>query len=111
MKLVKQDVGVWTDPKLDPPDNGYYCIRFLSINNDLIEDACEYYDGDFYMQGDKGHPSNIDKIHSWLKPLPQVYVLTEEELEDLIKIRDKHCYYNNEIKRVDIKDFLESITK
>ena len=78
----------------DIPDDGYYFILAFNNNSGTIECACEVYDGDFYMDEDKGYPSNKNKIKSWLKPIENVNTLTDSELLELKKKWEKELMDN-----------------
>ena len=73
------------DTKIETPEDGYYFTLHPNTHSKsgLIESACEYCDGDFYMPEDKGYPSDINKIPFWLKEQSK-YVFSREELEKLI---------------------------
>lgn len=68
----------------ETPEDGYYFIIAKNKHTGGIEDACEYHDGDFYMSEDRGHPSRVEKIDSWLKLKEQSYLLSAEELKTLL---------------------------
>lgn len=101
MKLVKQDIGVWVKADVELPNNWLFkAVRLVHTKIIIcdIENQLEV------------RPEIIHLIE-WLKPFKEVYVLTEDELNMLIKDamlwRDDTAGSINENTRL----FLQTLTK
>lgn len=84
MKLQKQDAGIWVSCKGGLPVNWEkqilrYADDHYPVDNDLFEQE----EGGLRKAGGTGFLPN-EEIE-WLKPVKDVYVLTEDELIDIIK--------------------------
>lgn len=76
MKLEKQNIGVWVKATEELPDKaGKYWIRYTNYKG--LQLTGSLFDG-FKFPHHQG-------FTEWLKPFEQVYVLTEDELEEVIK--------------------------
>ena len=98
MKLTKQDVGVWVKASDElPPDRTWLHMKvndrpfvgYLNPANNMIYNGRQDPPVMHYLKDTK-----------WLKPVKDVYVLTEDELEEIVE-SEKEIY----------KQFLESIKR
>ena len=100
MKIKKQDVGVWVKAIDEKPiPHKQYCLR-----TDGRENVGSYKPEGYF----KTVLARYDiKDVEWLKPIEQVYVLTEEELESLLWKAWNYEPKNN----YEWQQILKSITK
>ena len=114
MKLIKQDVGVWVKASDELPNQGQDVLA--SNKEDNWESQC-------YLRGNEWYNTWDDDVEcfptQWLKPLKDVYVLTEDELEEFALEFTEHltdaiveAKPDSNISSEEIyKQFLESIKK
>jgi len=67
-----------------PNDNGYYFTKHPNSYSGTIESACEFHDGDFYVNEDKGYPSSDNKTISWLEKKEEQIVMSLEEFKKAV---------------------------
>ncbi len=76
MNIIKQDVGVWVKAEIIPDESGFYMCKKVDETVSLIRfDKQKEVFENYRAKGNVTH---------WLKPIKQVFVLTEDELNEYI---------------------------
>lgn len=85
MKLEKQDIGIWVKESDEQPPYGSYHIRYKEV---VQFASYKYDDNKFICDTDESVVIYDCGNVEWLKPLTQVYVLTEDELHDILNAKE-----------------------
>lgn len=93
MKLSKQDIGVWVK-----------CSDELPMKEDIFLVKVYSSPSIMYFNGKRFESEEYRNPVEWLKPIEQVYVLTESDLEDILMA------HIDDIDSPSVKTFIQSIT-
>lgn len=119
MNLVKQDIGVWVKASDELPyfEKKVYLkdINFDSVMaGNFFTDANEVVS--LHISSTDTHPGFVIKRQHfnaifWLKSIPQVYVLTEYELDMVIREFGYLTTSSGDNVETDAENFIQSLTK
>ena len=86
MKLTKQDVWVWVKASDELPE-AHNTIYFRHIEGEAIRDDYGFWDGTRFCSKRFSGFFGLSFIKGieWLKPVKGVYVLTKDELEEIVE--------------------------
>lgn len=100
MELVKQDIGVWVKASDELPD--FKFMRSIEVRHIKTK---EKFTTKFDPLNRSFGNCLIEELE-WLKPIKEVYVLTEDDLEDLIV----KVYRHSTMQGFTLEGFIQSIT-